>query len=79
MVGMIQCPVSYLQFQTIFFSLSFNLKKIAFGRQYIKDIATLKPGLAIEKHADPAGCIQDGVRVWLSFCSTKHANLAPFG
>ena len=25
------------------------------------------------------GCIQDGVRVWLSFCSTKHANLGPFG
>ena len=23
------------------------------------------------------GCIQDGVRVWLSFCSTEHANLAP--
>ena len=22
---------------------------------------------------------KDGVRVWLSFCSTKHANLAPFG
>ena len=25
------------------------------------------------------GCILDGVRVWLSFCSTKHTNLAPFG
>ena len=25
------------------------------------------------------GCIHDKVRVWLSFCLTKHANLAAFG
>ena len=25
------------------------------------------------------GWIKDGVRVWLSFCSTRHANLAPSG